>query len=63
MNFVFKLKEEFNDLDVNDLYIGQYITGQLDGKILVNLTSNLSESVILDLKIPQDRVEKLYKWN
>lgn len=63
--FVFKIKENIldsTDLDLDDEYIGKYISDPLSGKLSVEILSNTAKNYNNKVVFPLDKVEKLYTW-
>lgn len=64
MKFVFKLNDNI-DHDIikkDELYIGEYQQNAIDNNLVIHLFSDIQQEDILNIKVPQNILEKLYTW-
>lgn len=64
MKFVFKLNDNIDhDIIKKDkLYIGEYQQNSIDNNLVIHLFSDIQQENILNIKVPQNILEKLYTW-
>lgn len=63
--FVFKLLEqptEDSKYDLDDEYIGTYVSNTITRDLLVEIVSNTSGTMTEKFQVPLSKVEKLYQW-